>query len=146
MGQKVEIELTVDASSLYALTNPSQQQVDSNCSLSDDNNGSSNGTIEDFTSNVYLDKDVKWKGKTSDDDYSVSIDSIVYESNDDDVNFFNDTTINGTGGHDGTVTSKVKNDNSLTGKEDDYTINFSVYYKKANAKSFSIDPKLKANT
>lgn len=143
MGKKVEIQLDVNASTLYGISDPSKGQIDSNCTISDDNNGSSpNGTLEDFTSEVYLDNDVKWKGKSLEDDYSVSIDSIVYESKDGDVNFFNDNTIEGSGGHDGTVMSKVKNDNSLKGKVDDYTINFSIWYKKANPKTFPIDPKL----
>ena len=149
MGKKVEITLTVDAATLFGLSNPSQSQVDAECSISDDNSGNSpTGKNEDFTSQVYLNNDVKWKGMTSDQGYSVAIDSIVYESessNPNDVDFFDVTTINGSGGRSGNATAKVKNDNLLNGKIDEYTINFSVYNQQGTSKSFSIDPKLAAN-
>ncbi|MNF72090.1 hypothetical protein D3C85_746530 [compost metagenome] len=146
MGKKVEITLNVQASSLYGMSNPSQSDIDGKCSLSDDNSGSSpNGTLEDFLSNVYINQDVKWKGLTVDQGYSVAIDSIVYERQSNDVNFFDTTTIGGTGGRSGNVTAKVKNDSSLVNQIDQYTINFSVYDDGNSSKSFSIDPKLAAN-
>ncbi|MNX73020.1 hypothetical protein D3C86_1043970 [compost metagenome] len=146
MGKKVEITLNVQASSLYGMSNPSQSDIDGKCSLSDDNSGSSpNGTLEDFLSNVYINQDVKWKGLTVDLGYSVAIDSIVYERQSNDVNFFDTTTIGGTGGRSGNVTAKVKNDSSLVNQIDQYTINFSVYDGGNSSKSFSIDPKLAAN-
>ena len=146
MGKKVEITLNVQASSLYGMSNPSQSDIDGKCSLSDDNSGSSpNGTLEDFLSNVYINQDVKWKGLTVDQGYSVAIDSIVYERQSNDVNFFDTTTIGGTGGRSGNVTAKVKNDPSLANQIDNYTINFSVYDDGNSSKSFSIDPKLAAN-
>ncbi|MNE12953.1 hypothetical protein D3C80_1057760 [compost metagenome] len=146
MGKKVEITLNVQASSLYGMSNPSQSDIDGKCSLSDDNSGSSpNGTLEDFLSNVYINQDVKWKGLTVDQGYSVAIDSIVYERQSNDVNFFDTTTIGGTGGRSGNVTAKVKNDSSLANQIDQYTINFSVYDDGNSSKSFSIDPKLAAN-
>lgn len=146
MGKKVEITLNVQASSLYGMSNPSQSDIDGKCSLSDDNSGSSpNGTLEDFLSNVYINQDVKWKGLTVDQGYSVAIDSIVYERQSNDVNFFDTTTIGGTGGRSGNVTAKVKNDSGLVNQIDQYTINFSVYDDGNSSKSFSIDPKLAAN-
>lgn len=146
MGKKVEITLNVQASSLYGMSNPSQSDIDGKCSLSDDNSGSSpNGTLEDFLSNVYINQDVKWKGLTVDQGYSVAIDSIVYERQSNDVNFFDTTTIGGTGGRSGNVTAKVKNDPGLVNQIDQYTINFSVYDDGNSSKSFSIDPKLAAN-
>lgn len=146
MGKKVEITLNVQASSLYGMSNPSQSDIDGKCSLSDDNSGSSpNGTLEDFLSNVYINQDVKWKGLAVDLGYSVAIDSIVYERQSNDVNFFDTTTIGGTGGRSGNVTAKVKNDSSLVNQIDQYTINFSVYNDGNSSKSFSIDPKLAAN-
>ena len=79
MSKKVTITLTVNASALYALVNPTQDQIDINCSLSDDNGGSSpDGKIEDFQSNVYINQDVRWQGATNDPGYSVAITSIVY--------------------------------------------------------------------
>jgi hypothetical protein len=155
MAKKVNIELKVaDASSLYAAVNPSQTTVDSACQLTDDNSGSSSdGSVKDFESNVYINQDVKWTGTTDSQGYSVAIDSIVYEptkpsdpSASTDVDFFDSATINGTGGRSGNVTAKVKDDSNLDGKLDVYTINFSIYASGNNSKSFSIDPKLKANT
>ena len=149
MGKKVKITLTVEASALYALQAPvSQADVDAKSGLEDDNSGSSpgNGTIENFTSTVYLNNDVQWVGEVKykngvDQGYNVAITSIVYESDD---NFFNNTTLNGTGGRSGNVTSKVKDEDSLQGKTDTYTINFSVYPKgSGDPKPFSIDPKLR---
>ncbi|TDE07197.1 hypothetical protein [Flavobacterium sandaracinum] len=146
MGKKVEIALTVQASSLYAMSNPSQQDIDTACSLSDDNSGrSSNGTLKDFLSNVYLNQDVKWIGISTDRGFSVAIDSIFNEPETRDVNFFDVETIYGTGGRSGNATAKVKNDSNLVHKHDKYTITFSVYADGNSSKSFHIDPKLAAN-
>lgn len=146
MSKKVVIALTVQANSLYEMNNPSQTDVEIKCSLSDDNSGSaSNGTLEDFLSQVYINQDVKWKGLTNDQGYSVAIDSIVYEPESSDVNFFDTSTILGTKGRSGSVTAKVKNDSNLVHKLDKYTINFSVYANGDSSKSFQIDPKLAAN-
>ena len=147
MGKKVTITLTVNASALWALTNPNQTQIDAECSLSDDNSGSSSSNIENFESEVYINNDVKWQGETNDSGYSVAITSIVYEAGvNNDVNFFDNTTINGTGGRTGNVTAKVKNDSNLLNKLDVYTINFSIYNSGNSSKPFSIDPKLKIST
>ena len=146
MGKKVVIALTVDASSLYAMNNPSQEDIDNACSLSDDNSGkSSNGTLKDFLSNVYLNQDVRWIGVTNDKDYSIAVDSIFNEPESPNMDFFDTTTIYGTGGRSGNVTAKVKNDSNLVHKLDKYTINFSVYANGDSSKSFHIDPKLAAN-
>ena len=146
MGKKVEIVLTVQASSLYTMNNPSPTDIDLKCSLSDDNSGSSsNGTLMDFLSQVYINQDVKWKGLTNDQGYSVAIDSIVFESEPNDVNFFDTLTIHGTGGRSGNATAKVKNDSNLIHKRDKYTLNFSIYTDGNSSKSFQIDPKLAAN-
>lgn len=146
MGKKVVIALTVDASSLYAMNNPSQEDIDNACSLSDDNSGrSTNGTLKDFLSNVYLNQDVRWIGVTNDNGYSIAIDNIFNEPESRDMNFFDATTIYGTGGRSGNATAKVKNDSNLVHKLDKYTIHFSVYANEDSYKSFHIDPKLAAN-
>ncbi len=100
---------------------------------------------EDFLSNVYLNQDVRWNGVTNDNGYSVTIDSIFNEPESRDLNFFDVTTIYGTGGRSGNATAKVKNDSNLVHKLDKYTINFSVYADGRSSKSFHIDPKLAAN-
>lgn len=146
MAKPVVITLTVQASKLYAMNNPSQTKVDGSCTLSDDNFGSSsNGTLEDFQSNVFINNNVKWIGVSSDPGFSVAIDSIVYKPESSDVNFFDNSTITGTGGRSGNASANVKNDFNLTNKTDIYTINFSVYNSGNLFKPFSIDPKLAIN-
>ncbi|MFV8270265.1 hypothetical protein ACNQGP_10075 [Flavobacterium sp. GT2N3] len=146
MAKPVVITLTVQTATLYGMSAPSQSQVDSCCTLSDDNSGSSsNGTLEDFKSNVFINNNVRWVGFSSDAGYSVAIDSLVYESKSNDVNFFDNATINGTGGRSGNASANVKNDPNLINELDIYTINFSVYNSGNLHKSFSIDPKLAIN-
>lgn len=156
VSKKVKITLTVNASVLYGLPSPvTQSQIESNCTLSDDNNGRipANGKIEDFTSTVYINQDVEWDGDVTDKNgtnkgYNVSIESIVYDatknSQSSDENFFSSGTLTGTGGRSGKVSSKVKNKETLEGKHEYYTINFKIYPKgTTDPKSFPIDPKLR---
>ena len=146
MAKSVVITLTVKTASLYGMSAPSQSQVNSCCTLSDDNLGSSsNGTLEDFKSKVFINNNVRWIGVSSDSGYSVAIDSLVYESKSNDVNFFENATINGTDGRSGNASANVKNDPNLVNELDIYTINFSVYNFGNLYKSFSIDPKLAIN-
>lgn len=131
------------AQNLFAANSPSQTQIDSYCTLADDNSGrSANGTLESFQSNVFVNNNVRWNGYTADQGYWVAIDSIVYES---DTNIFDNGTITGTGGKTGNALAIVNNNPGLNGKIDVYTINFSVYGSGNSQKSFSIDPKLQAN-
>jgi len=142
----VVITLNVQANTLWNLTSPTPAQVDSCCSLSDDNNGNSpNGTIEDFTSQVYLAKNVRWVGVSDDNNFTVAIDSITYEAEGDDVNAFDTTIVTGSGGRSGNVNANVRNDSTLVNHLDDYLISFSIYDSPSNFKSFSIDPKLAIN-
>ncbi|HEU4791102.1 MAG TPA: hypothetical protein VFS71_15550 [Flavobacterium sp.] len=141
MGKKVTITLTVQTSGLYGMSSPTQSQIDSQCSIADDNSGSSsNGTLEDFLSNVYNDYDVKWIGASNDNGFTVAIDNIVSKSG----SIFDSTTLNGSGGRSGNVTGKVKK-NTPNLQIDTYTINFSVFDSGNASKSFSIDPKLQSN-
>lgn len=146
MAKPVVITLTVQTANLYGIDTPSQTEVDSCCRLSDDNSGSSpNGTLEDFQSNVFINNNVKWLGVSADPGYSVAIDSIVYESKSNDVNFFDNATISGSGGRSGNASANVKNDPNLVNQLDIYTVNFSVYSSGTSYKAFSIDPKLAIN-
>lgn len=161
MSKPVKIKLTVSADNLYNTISSGQMPkstIDANCWMSDDNNGSSpNGKIEDFTSQVYLDKDVIWNGavkfpKGADKGYDIGINSVVYESSStdpSDVDFFDDTTIAGKpAGKNATVTAKVKNNSGLVGKHDVYRINFSIYppdSKNPVHGPYPIDPKLRGN-
>jgi len=151
MPQPVVITLNVtNAETLFNLVNPTQAQIEALCILSDDNSGSSpNNNIEDFTSTVFINNNVKWQGTTDTpprDGYTVAINSIVYEpdSNDPtDVNFFD--TLASSGGRSANVNGNVRNDEVLRGKHDVYTINFSVYNSGNNFKPLHIDPKLRVD-
>ena len=146
MAKPVVITLTVQAATLYGMNDPSQPQIDSCCTLSDDNSGrSQNGTLEDFKSYVFINNNVKWVGLSRDSGYSVAIDSIDYESKSNDVNFFDSPTIYGSGGRSGNASANVKNDPNLVNQLDIYNINFSVYDSGNLFKTFSIDPKLAIN-
>ncbi len=150
MGKNVQIVLTVDASSLYNMTNPSQDQIHDNCELSDDNNGiSETGKVIDFLSNVYIARNVEWVGESKDKHYDVAIDSIVYDfdlNDPSDIYFLDDdVTITGTGGKKSKVVATVKDQADIAETNNIYKINFSIYYKN-NVKKYLIDPKLKANT
>lgn len=146
MSKPVVITLTVEAAKLYGMINPKQVDIDSCCLLSDNNSGySPDKTLENFTSFVFLNELVSWDGLTKDSGYTISIDSIVYKPKPDSVNFFDSTTIKGSGGSSGIVKAKVKDDKSLIGKTYIYSINFSVYKSNNDFKSFSIDPKLQIN-
>ena len=146
MAKPVVITLTVQAATLYGMNAPSQSQVDNCCTLSDDNYGrSQNGTLEDFKSYVFINNNVRWVGVSRDSGYSVAIDSIDYESKSNDVNFFDNATIYGSGGRSGNASANVKNDPNLVNQLDIYNINFSVYDSGNLFKTFSIDPKLAIN-
>lgn len=146
MAKPVVITLTVQAATLYGLNAPSQSQVDNCCTLSDNNSGSSqNGTLEDFKSFVFINNNVRWVGVSEDSGYSVAIDSIVYKSKSNNVNFFDNATIYGSGGRSGNASANVKNDPNLVNQLDIYNINFSVYDSGNLFKSFNIDPKLAIN-
>ncbi|WMI67344.1 hypothetical protein [Mangrovimonas sp. YM274] len=151
MSKKVTITLTVQASALYGLDDPTKTEVESKCELTDDNSGTSSNGIEDFTSQVYVDHDVKWEGEVKypdgvDKDYSIAIYSIDYNSNvNNNVNFFDESIISGGNSRNATVKKKVKDDSSLVNKIDDYTINFRIFKTADDYKAFSVDPKLQAN-
>jgi hypothetical protein len=143
MGKPVNISLTVQAATLYAIEDPTQQDVDDNCQLCDDNNGQSpnNGPIEDFVSTVYTNNFVKWTGDTADQGYSIAIDKIANDSN-----FFATNPVLGNGGPSGNVRAEVSSTVS-SGSIDVYTIGFYIYPpRNGTAKYYSIDPKLQGNT
>ena len=72
MGQKVTITLTVEAANLQAITNPTQNDIENNTNLTDDNSGSSlDGTNANFTSEVFINNDVRWEGVTNDPGYDI---------------------------------------------------------------------------
>jgi hypothetical protein len=150
MSKNVQIVLTVDANSLYQMFNPSQEEIDTFATLSDDNDGyTANGKVQDFLSNVYLGRNVEWIGSTTDDGYSVAIDRIVYDFDLNDPNdkcmLEDDITIAGTGGCHSKVVATIKDQQEMAKTLNIYKIEFSIHYNNV-AKSYLIDPKLQGNT
>jgi hypothetical protein len=150
MRKNVQIVLTVDAEKLYHMKNYNQDDIDSYCSLTDDNGGKAdNGKVQDFLSNVYLSKSVEWVGASMNKDYAVAVDRIVYDfdlNDPTDIYFLeDDEKIYGTGGENSKVVATVKDQQEIADTQNIYKINFSIYYKKER-KEFLVDPKLKANT
>lgn len=153
MGKRVKIQLNVEASRLFQMSHPTQDDIHERCYLSDDNDGlSATGKIQDFLSNIYLSQEVEWEGVTNDKWYSIAIDKIVYDldaTNDDfEMCFGNDDSddlmLIGKGGISGNVVATVKDRESLIGKQNVYKIHFSIHYKEAS-KSYIIDPKVEIN-
>lgn len=150
MGKNVQIVLTVDTSSLYHMTNPSQDEIHDNCKLSDDNDGiSETGKIIDFLTNVYIAQNVEWVGESKDAGYDVAIDSIVYDfdlNDPTDIYFLDDdVTIVGSGGKNSKVVATVKDQIEMAETNNIYKINFSIYHQN-QSKQYLIDPKLRANS
>lgn len=150
MSQPVNITLTVRASDLYT-ANPqpaNQTALDGYCTLIDNNNGrivpppgSSSGTLQDFTSQVYHNQLVTWLITNSQGGpYQVKITSI---NNDSDPPFFSPNPIsapqNGAASVNGTPL--------VSSGEDTYTINFTVTDTRpgGTTKNYSLDPKLGGN-
>ncbi len=150
MGKNVQIVLTVDASRLYHMKNPSQDEIHDNCELSDDNDGTTEtGKVIDFLSNVYIAQNVEWIGTSKDAGYDIAIDSIVYDfdlNDPNDIYFLDDDiTILGSGGKNSKVVATVKDQIEIAETNNIYKINFSIYHQN-KAKKYLVDPKLKANT
>lgn len=155
-GRPVVIKLTVSASNLAAISNPNSLQISANCWLFDDKPGRPPyvGTNEDFTSDVYLGKEVTWRGVTSDPNgadrgYSIAIYSIVYEPNSsdpNDVSFF-PSPLMGKPGRTGDASTTIPNDSNIVSKHDIYRINFYIYKPGDNNPlgPYPIDPKLQGN-
>ena len=149
MSKNVQIVLTVDANSLYQMSNPSQEEINDYSNLSDDNDGvSENGKVQDFLSNVYLGHNVEWIGSTTDNGYSIAIDRIVYDFDLNDPNdkcfLEDDVTILGTGGCKSKVVATIKDQIEMAKTLNIYKIEFSIHYNNV-AKSYLIDPKLLSN-
>jgi disulfide oxidoreductase YuzD len=150
-GGKVKITLEVEAKELYKYLEsvvspkkPLKEKVNQYCQMYDNNNGKEvRNNIEEFVSNVYLHKNVKWVGRSLDEGYAIAIDSIVFKNSKDPI--FPKFEITGIRGIKSFVEARVIEDLGLLGKTEEYTINCSVYKKGENGKTFSIDPKMMPN-
>lgn len=143
----VVITLTVAADQLYKTRNPKRRDLDSCCSLSDNNNGSQgNRTIHYFQSDVYANYTVRWVGVVKDPNgqdqgYTIAITGIRNKSK----KIFANLKLKGTRGKFGTVCETAKHD--IGNKKDTYTITFKIYPPNTRSikKELRIDPKLQGN-
>ncbi len=145
MGKPVNITLSVGASALYnANPQPSNQtELDTYCSLLDNNNGAipPGETLNDFTSQVYLQQRVTWLiNNSGNDNYQVKILSVVNSST---PPFFNPNTISAPQGGAASVNGTC----NVSSGSDTYTINFRVTKPdpQGGSKDYSLDPKLGGN-
>ena len=126
-----------------------QNYINSCCVLYDNNKGKSDSkSIDDFVSEVYLHKNVKWIGRSIDENYTIAIDKIVSEPLIVDPNapkFFPNSIIKGTKGPKSYVKARVEENLQLINKEDTYTMFCSIYEKGGQRQKFRIDPKITGN-
>ena len=153
--QDVTVTLTVSAKTLYDLKNPTQDEIDKLCLLSDDHKGEYTQNQYDpkhFVSEVYKEYKVKWTGASTNKGYSVEITNYVHKAGlPDSVQVINDTTKTSQGtpkfkqiiGEVNKVTPNPQSEAEL----DCYNIYFEVYDLSGNkpGKAFYVDPKLKGN-
>ena len=156
-GGKIKVTLEVtEAKELhdYLISKIPPQPIDQNyinscCVLYDNNKGKSDSkSIDDFVSEVYLHKNVKWIGRSIDENYTIAIDKIVSEPlivDPNAPNFFFNSIIKGTKGPKSYVKARVEENLQLINKEDTYTMFCSIYEKGGQRQKFRIDPKITGN-
>ncbi|MCE2612277.1 hypothetical protein LVD13_04770 [Flavobacteriaceae bacterium D16] len=151
-GTELQITLKIDAAKLYSIEQPTREEINAYCSLSDTNPPESHkeDQIEHFESRVLPGQQVRWeaKRKDSEGDFEVAIESIVYahyKKNELDKareeNFFNAIAICSTDGQ--MVRAKIKEDFEPGELVNIYNLNFNIRREGKGAKCYSIDPRLK---
>ena len=116
------------------------------CVLEDEEHSSKGWPLSHFTSEVFINKEVKWEGIAADHGYSVSIEKIEFQDNPACYkNFFNSSIIEEQGpGVEKEVAANVKNDPGLVHWLYNYFIYFRINGPKGD-KDYVIDPKLCGN-
>lgn len=134
----VTITLTVDTDGLWG-----NESVDTYCSLSDDNNGSTpNGKPEKFESAVYPSRKVTWivKKKFSNAEKDVELTEVDYERGEE---IFGNNPL--FADNNGKIKQDVLDD-AATGDEDTYKIKFKLVDKSQNShQDNEVDPKLRVH-
>ncbi len=142
--KQVNITLMVQAKRLFKIRHPLMDNVEFLCKLSDDNGGNPGSDVSLFTSQVYINTNVRWRA-VCDDDYEVAIDSIIQKGQGNDKIFFPTIAVPGKRG---SVLAKVRNKKDLEKLIQTYSINLFVWPKDHDdlKKAYTIDPKLQANS
>lgn len=143
----VVITLNVAADKLYKLKKPKRSDINSYCSLSDNNKGTQGDkSIHYFQSDVYANYTVRWVGVVNDPNgedrgYNIAITGIKNKSK----KIFPNLKLKGTRGKYGTVCET--SNPGIGNKKDTYTITFRIYPPIISRRKieFSIDPKLQGN-
>jgi hypothetical protein len=137
--QKVVITLTVDVDGL--LLEPDEDYTYKYCTLSDNNNGIPKSNSQEFLSDVYGGRRVRWKA-SSENESSIKIVYItIYPG--DSILFRKGRILERKFWH---IGGGVKNDLKLNKKESHYNIYFIVKKEGRKYGPYRLDPKLRANT
>lgn len=166
---KTKLTLIVEAKTLYDFIDPTDSDVLDNCILENqDGVKAEKGDIKEYDFLVEKEKDVRWEGDSVDDinssligsddsfaivnDYSVSIEYIIYFPKHAEKDFFGRVVLEGKGNpKKKRVTAKVKKDGISIGDSYRYIIIFSIHPPakltsdfswSGGPKTFVIDPKL----
>ncbi|MBT8266914.1 MAG: hypothetical protein KJO41_00805 [Bacteroidia bacterium] len=142
----VDILLTVKASKLFPLRNPSQSDIANFTQLFDGKNTCPFGESKaNFITDVFLNHNVKWKAvlfdhSGADKDYSVEVLAYNYKNTTNSRRIFSQDRINRSNGK---VEGRVLNDPELLEKLNDYGIEFKMTHERNGSKTIDMDPKLK---
>jgi|GEM_PF-2784054 len=166
---KTRLTFAVEGEQLYNAVNPTETEILSFCAMSDENGVKAlRGDIKSKLFDAFINNDVRWEGISVDDidiqtigsgdsfpienDFSISIDFIIFYPVGDDKNFFDKIFIEGKGNpRRKRVTAKVKSSGLSANDEYTYLIIFTIHPPMAfsldpnlvgGSKSFGIDPKL----
>lgn len=140
--------LNCDADKLFKETSPDDKTIKDFCKIAEDLNPKSavsGADISSYTTHVKRKQRISWIGESSDVNYTISIDSIVMMNLRDNKDFFNRSTLLGSGGIEGVVAGKIKDKGLEIGDIYTYKINFSITNLSDEgepSKSYSLDPKL----
>ncbi len=155
MPQPIKITLEVDINKLsLSKGRPSRNSVVKACKLSDNNNGKAIGSgcllffvpakrVKNFTTAVGPTSEIVWEGKSTDSNYKVIIDSIVYRYGRHSINFFDAIVLKPTTPGLTIVKHNIQAGN--TKDEYEYIINFRIEH-QGRSQDFQIDPRLKMHT
>jgi hypothetical protein len=151
-GTELLITLKVASAKLYAIEDPSREDINSCCRLSDSNptERHKEGSIEHFESLVEPGQQVRWIAKSGDpkSEFTVSVESVVhahYKKNELDkareANFFNAIAICSSDGE--IVRAKIEEGFETGTWVYIYDLNFNIRKEGKKLRSYSIDPRLK---
>jgi hypothetical protein len=142
----VVILLTVKASNLFAISNPSQSDIAKFTQLFDGIVTSPFGESKvNYTTEVFLNHDVDWKATVfdpqgADKNFEVKVTAYKHKNEPTSKRFFSQDRI---GRSNGKVEGRILDDPNLRDTNDIYGIEFDISHERLGTKKISMDPKLK---